>query len=79
MPRKTITKMTHPTEKPEWLIMRAIKNSSRVGNLIVDLFGGSGSTLFASHKLERNCCLMELDPIWCDVIRKRWEKVKPRR
>lgn len=79
MPRKTITKMTHPTEKPEWLIMRAIKNSSRVGQLIVDLFGGSGSTLFASHKLERNCCLMELDPIWCDVIRKRWEKVKPMR
>ncbi len=79
MPRKTITKMAHPTEKPEWLIMRAIKNSSRVGNLIIDLFGGSGSTLFASHKLERNCCLMELDPIWCDVIRKRWEKVKPRR
>ena len=77
MPRKNITQMAHPTEKPEWLIMRAIKNSSRVGQTIVDLFGGAGSTLFASHKLERNCCLLELDPRWCDVIRKRWEKIKP--
>ena len=76
MPRKAITKMAHPTEKPEWLIMRAIKNSSRVGQTVVDFFGGSGSTLFAAHKLERTCFLMELDPIWCDVIRKRWEKVK---
>ena len=77
MPRKNITQMAHPTEKPEWLIMRDIKNSSRVGQTIVDLFGGAGSTLFASHKLERNCCLLELDPRWCDVIRKRWEKIKP--
>jgi len=76
MPRKAITKMTHPTEKPEWLIMRAIKNSSKVGQSIVDLFGGSGSTLFAANKLERTCYLLELDPCWCDVIRKRWEKVK---
>lgn len=76
MPRKAITKMAHPTEKPEWLIMRAIKNSSRVGQTVVDFFGGSGSTLFAAHKLERTCCLLELDPCWCDVIRKRWEKVK---
>lgn len=78
MPRKAITKMAHPTEKPEWLIMRAIKNSSRVGQNIADFFGGSGSTLFAAHKLERTCYLLELDPRWCDVIRKRWEKVKPR-
>lgn len=78
MPRKAITKMAHPTEKPEWLIMRAIKNSSRVGQNVVDFFGGSGSTLFAAHKLERTCYLLELDPRWCDVIRKRWEKVKPR-
>ena len=76
MPRKAITKMAHPTEKPEWLIMRAIKNSSRVGQVVADFFGGSGSTLFAAHKLQRTCYLMELDPIWCDVIRKRWEKVK---
>ncbi len=79
MPRKAITKMTHPTEKPEWLIMRAIKNSSRVGHAIADFFGGSGSTLFAAHKLERVCYLLELDPCWCDVIRKRWERVKTRK
>ena len=78
MPRKAITKMVHPTEKPEWLIMRAIKNSSRVGQTVVDFFGGSGSTLFAANKLERTCYLLELDPRWCDVIRKRWEKVKPK-
>ena len=78
MPRKAITKMAHPTEKPEWLIMRAIKNSSRVGQTVVDFFGGSGSTLFAANKLERTCYLLELDPRWCDVIRKRWEKVKPK-
>lgn len=76
MPRKAITKMAHPTEKPEWLIMRAIKNSSRVGHVVVDFFGGSGSTLFAANKLERTCYLLELDPRWCDVIRNRWEKVK---
>ncbi|PIR81728.1 MAG: DNA modification methylase [Candidatus Komeilibacteria bacterium CG10_big_fil_rev_8_21_14_0_10_36_65] len=76
MPRKAITKMAHPTEKPEWLIMRAIKNSSRVGQVVVDFFGGSGSTLFAANKLERTCYLLELDPRWCDVIRNRWEKVK---
>lgn len=76
MPRKAITKMAHPTEKPEWLIMRAIKNSSRIGQIVADFFGGSGSTLFTAHKLERTCFLMELDPIWCDVIRRRWEKVK---
>jgi DNA modification methylase len=68
--------MAHPTEKPEWLIMRAIKNSSRVGHVVVDFFGGSGSTLFAANKLERTCYLLELDPRWCDVIRNRWEKVK---
>jgi len=38
--------------------------------VIVDFFGGSGSTLFAAHKLERVCYLLELDPCWCDVIRK---------
>ena len=76
MPRKAVTKMAHPTEKPEWLIMRAIKNSSRVGNAVVDFFGGSGSTLFAANKLGRACYLLELDPRWCDVIRNRWKKVK---
>lgn len=76
MPRKAITKMLHPTEKPEPLIMKAIKNSSKRGDLIVDLFAGSGSTMMATHKLERTTYLMELDPHWCDVIRRRWAKLK---
>ena len=58
--------------------MRAIKNSSKIGQTVVDLFGGSGSTLFAANKTERVAYLMELDPRWCDVIRNRWKKVKPK-
>ncbi len=76
MPRKAITEMVHPTEKPEWLIMKAIKGGSRVGQLVVDLFGGSGSTLMAAHKLGRICYLMELDPKFCDLIRKRAQRLK---
>ncbi len=75
MPRKATIKMVHSTEKPEWLIMKAIKLSSRVGQLILDLFAGGGSTLMAANKLERKAYLMELDPIYCDVIIKRFEKI----
>jgi len=75
LPRKATIKMIHATEKPEWLIMKAIKLSSRVGQLVLDLFGGSGSTLTAAHKLERKAYLMELDPIYCDVIVKRFETI----
>lgn len=74
MPRKTITKMLHPTEKPLWLCEKAIRNSSKRGDLIVDLFAGCGSTLIAAHKLERQCYAMELDPHWTDVIIQRWKK-----
>ena len=76
MPRKAITQMVHPTEKPEWLIMKAIKAGCRVGQVVTDLFGGSGSTLIAAHKLNRTCYLMELDPKFCDLIRKRAERLK---
>lgn len=55
--------------------MKAIKLSSRVGQLILDLFGGSGSTLTAAHKMERRANIMELDPIYCDVIIKRFETI----
>jgi len=76
MPRKAVTEMVHPTEKPEWLIMKAIKGGSRVGQLVVDLFGGSGSTLMAAHKIGRIAYLMERDPLFCDLIRKRCHRLK---
>ena len=63
----------HPTMKPIELCARAIKNSSLVGDNVLDLFGGSGSTLIACEQLQRNCYMMELDPHYCDVIITRWE------
>ena len=59
--------------KPVELVVRAIKNSSRHGNIVVDLFGGSGTTLIAAEQTGRKCRMMELDPKYCDVIIKRWE------
>lgn len=63
----------HPTQKPIELPERAINNSSKSGDTILDLFGGSGSTLIAAEKTGRKARLMELDPKYCDVIVKRWE------
>ena len=65
----------HPTMKPIKLLARFIKNSSRIDECILDLFGGSGSTLIACEQLGRTCNMMELDPKYCDVIIKRWEKL----
>lgn len=64
----------HPTQKPVELIGHAIINSSRAGELVMDLFLGSGSTLLASEKHRRICYGMELEPKFCDVIIKRWEE-----
>ena len=58
----------HPTGKPVELCSYLIKNSSKEGDIIVDLFGGSGSTLIACEQLNRKCYMMELDPRYCDVI-----------
>jgi DNA modification methylase len=63
----------HPTQKPVELPERAINNSSKAGDEILDLFGGSGSTLIACEKTARDCRMMELDPKYCDVIIKRWQ------
>lgn len=63
----------HPTMKPIELITRAIQNSSRVGEIVLDSFGGSGSTLIAAEQTKRKARLIELDPKYCDVIVKRWE------
>ena len=63
----------HPTMKPIALCSKAIENSSKRNGLVLDLFGGSGSTLVACEQLNRKCYTMELDPKYCDVIINRWE------
>jgi len=63
----------HPTQKPVELIERALRNSSKAGDLVIDCFGGSGSTLIACEKNGRYARLMELDPKYCDVIVRRWQ------
>lgn len=63
----------HPTMKPIKLLAREIKNSSVQDEIILDPFGGSGSTLIACEQLDRRCYTMELDEKYCDVIIKRWE------
>lgn len=68
-------KRYHPTQKPIKLAEWFLKRYSKDGHIIVDLFGGSGSTLIACEQLDRTCYMMELDPKYCDVIIKRWEKL----
>jgi DNA modification methylase len=63
----------HTTPKPVALVEKAITNSSKGGDIVIDLFGGSGSTMIAAEKSGRCSRLMELDPKYCDVIVKRWE------
>ena len=63
----------HPTVKPVQMIADAIKDVSGRGDIVLDLFGGSGSTLIAAHKTGRRGYLCELDPIYCDRIIARWE------
>ena len=65
----------HPTMKPVRLIAQLIRNSSRRGDRILDIFGGSGTTLIAAEQLDRSCYMMELDPRYTDVIVARWEKM----
>ena len=64
----------HATPKPVALCGRAIETSSREDEIVLDLFGGSGSTLIACEQLNRKCYMMELDPLYVDVILDRWEK-----
>jgi len=70
---KKDSKYQHPTQKPVALAQRAIINSTKEGNYVLDLFGGSGSTLIACQKNIRKSCTMELDTKYCDVIVKRWQ------
>jgi site-specific DNA-methyltransferase (adenine-specific) len=63
----------HPTMKPVELMEYQILNNTKGSDIVLDLFGGSGSTMIAAEKIGRKSCLMELDPKYCDVIVKRWE------
>lgn len=65
----------HPTMKPVELVANAIKDGTEEGMIVLDAFGGSGSTLIACEQLGRKCRMMELDPHYCDVIIARWEKL----
>jgi DNA modification methylase len=71
--------MMHLTEKPVELATRAVEYSSRPGENVLDLFGGSGSTLIAAEQTGRRAFLMELDPLYCDVIVERFEKFTGRK
>lgn len=64
----------HNAQKPTTLLTRAIENSTAKGETVLDLFGGSGSTLIACEQTERVCLTMEMEPGWCDVIVNRWER-----
>ena len=70
---KPLANNLHPTMKPIKLISKFILNSSKEGDIVGDIFGGSGSTLIACEQLHRKCRMMELDPKYVDVIIKRWE------
>jgi len=71
--------MIHLTEKPVELAVRAMQYSSLAGENVLDLFGGSGSTLIAAEQTGRRAFLMEIDPLYADVIVQRWEKFTGRK
>jgi DNA modification methylase len=69
----------HPTQKPVELIERAIKNSSKSRDIVLDPFGGSGTTLIACEKHGRQARLVELEPKYVDVVVRRWEQYTERK
>lgn len=69
----------HPTVKPVALVADAMRDCSRRGEIVLDCFGGSGSTLIAAEKTGRRARLIEYDPLYCDTIVRRWEAYTGRR
>ena len=65
----------HPTQKPVKMISDVLGDFTKQNEKIIDLFGGSGSTLIACEQLNRKCYMMELDEHYCDVIIDRWQKL----
>lgn len=76
---KPRTNDLHPTMKPVELVQRAIENSSKTRDIVLDLFGGSGTTMIAAEKVNRSAILVELDPLYCDVIVRRWQQFTGRK
>ena len=76
---KPVRNELHPTMKPVELVERAINNSSKSRDIVLDCFGGSGTTLIACEKLNRQCRMIELDPKYVDVIVRRWEEFTGRK
>lgn len=74
IPKDSPSNYEHATQKPIQVSATAILSTTKQNDLVLDLFGGSGSTLIACEQLGRKCYMMELDPKYCDVIRKRWWK-----
>lgn len=74
MSRGATGEYVHPTQKPVELIEKAINNSTKGGDCVIDVFGGSGSTLIACEKTNRHARLMELDEKYVDVIIRRWQE-----
>lgn len=72
--RDKITTYKHPTQKPIKLAERALRKSTEENDIVLEMFGGSGSTLMACEQMGRKCYTIELDPIYCDVIIKRYEQ-----
>ena len=68
-------KRVHPTQKPVKMLGEILQDFTKEGENVLDVFGGSGSTLIACEQLKRNCFMCELDPHYCDVIIGRWEKL----
>lgn len=67
-------KRVHPTQKPIKMLGDVLKDFTKENDVVIDVFGGSGSTLIACEQLGRKCYMMKYDPHYCDVIIDRWEK-----
>ena len=76
---KPLKSLLHPTMKPVNLIGYQMRNSSRKGENVLDLFGGSGTTLIVAEQIKRNCFMMEYEPKYADVIIQRWEEMTGRK
>jgi DNA modification methylase len=72
--KRPMASVEHPTMKPVELVERAIRNSSEAGDTVLDIFGGSGTTMIACEMLDRKARLIELDPHYCDVAIERWQR-----